>query len=361
MLRLGGGSFLMVAALLIMLLALLGALLSPFALFIDALPGDTSGFLAHLNTAKVYITDFLLWFFLSLAALMCVIILDARRRPRRGMAQIGLTARPSLRLPADLGPTKVAVAITAYNDAKATEQAVRDFKAQPDVVEVIVIDNNSRDETAALAAAAGARVVRETRQGYGYACIRGLHEALNVPGAETIILTEGDGTFVASDLAKFQAYIHQADLVVGTRVVPGLVEEGSQMDHFFIWGNIFASALLRLKFWDLQFLGAVRLSDLGCTYRAIRREALEKIVDQLRVGGNHFSPDMIMAALANGLSIVEIPVNFRRRIGKSKGASQSLWQGLRVGIAMIWHILTYRPRGPEIVDIEPGVGEHGVV
>jgi len=347
-------------AILVLLLAILGALLSPFALIVGALPVDTSGFLIHVNLAKLYIANFFLWFFLIFGTLMSSIVLASRwmrhRAPRRP-APAGMSSR----LASTWHPTKIAVAITAYNEAKAIEQVVREFKAQESVVEVIVIDNNSRDGTAALAARAGARVVLETRQGYGYACIRGLQEALNVPEAETIVLTEGDGTFVANDLAKFQAYIHQADLVVGTRVAPGLVEEHSQMDHFFIWGNIFASALLRLKFWDLQFLGAVSLSDLGCTYRAIRREALAKIARQLQVGGDHFSPDMIMAALASGLSIVEIPVSFRRRIGDSKGASRSLWQGLRVGLAMIWHIATYKPSSPQPVGLEPRPGEQTAV
>jgi len=113
---------------------------------------------------------------------------------------------------------------------------VRGFKAQRDVIEVIVVDNNSTDATAALAAAAGARVVSERKQGYGWACIRALQEAMRTPGAEVIALAEGDGTFDPADIAKFQAYIGQAELVVGTRVVNGLVEQGSQMDYFFTWG-----------------------------------------------------------------------------------------------------------------------------
>src|SRR5450759_4826530 len=84
---------------------------------------------------------------------------------------------------------RAVVAITAYNDALATAQAVRDFQRQPAVAKVLVIDNNSTDDTARLAAAAGAQVVNEPRQGYGYACIRGLAEGLKVPDADVIILT----------------------------------------------------------------------------------------------------------------------------------------------------------------------------
>ena len=135
-----------------------------------------------------------------------------------------------------------------------------------------------------MAAAAGARVISESRQGYGYACIRGLSEASRVPGADLVALVEGDGTFVADDLEKFLAYIPQADMVVGNRVVRGLVEPGSQMDYFFTWGNMAVAFLLRLRFWDSQFLGIATISDVGCTYRVIRREALQEILPELTVG-----------------------------------------------------------------------------
>ena len=234
------------------------------------------------------------------------------------------------------------VAITAYNDAEATAQAVADFRRRPGVVKVLVIDNNSTDETATLAVAAGATVVRETRQGYGYACIRGLSEGLKVAEADVVALTEGDGTFIAEDMDKFLAYIGDADLVVGNRVVRGLVDHDSQMDHFFTWGNMAVAMLLRLRFWDGRFLGPAGLTDVGCTFRAVRRQALERILPDLHVGGDHFSLHMLLVALAHDLSVVEIPIHLRRRVGQSKGASQSIWKGIAVGLVMVWHIMTFR-------------------
>jgi hypothetical protein len=160
-----------------------------------------------------------------------------------------------------------------------------------------------------------------------------------------VVLTEGDATFAAEDLPKFRAYIDQADMVVGNRVVSSLVERGSQMDYFFTWGNMAVGTLLRLRFWHPQFLGAASISDVGCTYRAIRKDALEHILPDLVVGGHHFSPHMLLVALYRGLSLIEIPVTLRRRIGVSKGAGRSFWPGLRVGLEMIWHIITYSPKG----------------
>jgi glycosyltransferase involved in cell wall biosynthesis len=243
---------------------------------------------------------------------------------------------------------KVAVALTAYNDAEATARDVRDFLRQPGVLKVLVIDNNSTDRTAELAEAAGATVVRETRQGYGFACIRGLAEGLKVPEADLIVLCEGDGSFFADDTAKFLAYIGNADLVLGNRVVRGLVDRDSQMDYFFIWGNMAAAMLMRLRFWDGRHLGPAGLTDVGCTYRAIRRSALERILPDLGVGGSHFSAHMILVAIARDLSVIEIPIRLRRRVGQSKGASQSLRKGLVVGLAMIWHIITFQLPRPAI-------------
>jgi hypothetical protein len=75
--------------------------------------------------------------------------------------------------------------------------------------------------------------------------------------------------------------------------------------------------------------------------RAIRAEALRRIVDKLYIGGHHFSPHMLMAAIADGLKVVEVPVTFRKRWGTSKGAGSGKWKGFGIGLQMIWHILTF--------------------
>ena len=336
-------------ALIVVFVAVLGALLHPFALLLSATPfhtGPVVGFLAELRAG---IADLLGWAVLGLLAIMVVYGLGGRLL-RRPAGSPDLASDEA----AELSSPKAVVAITAYNDAEATAQAVRDFRRQPGVVKVLVIDNNSTDRTAELATEAGATVIREPQQGYGYACIRGLVEGLNVRAADVIVLTEGDGTFFATDTAKFLAYIDHSDLVVGNRVVRGLVDDDSQMDHFFTWGNMAVAMLLRLRFWDGRHLGPAGLMDVGCTFRAIRRDALEKILPDLTVGGNHFSPHMLLVAIGHGLSVVEIPVRFRRRVGQSKGASQSLRKGLWVGLTMIWHIATFnlRPTPQQVAPVE---------
>src|SRR5439155_26960169 len=283
---------------------------------------------------KSDIADVLGWAVVALLIVMFVLVIRGRVTARRGGSHGSLSP---------INSVGMTVGIIAYNEAEAIAQLVRDFKAQLGVVDVIVVDNNSSDGTADLARSAGARVVHESKQGYGYACIRALREGVLAPQANVVILVEGDGTFAAADLAKFQAYIGQADMVVGTRVIRSLVEDGSQMDYFFTWGNIAVGTLLRLRFWHPQFLGAASISDVGCTYRAIRKEALERILPDLVVGANHFSPHMLLVALYRGLTLIEIPVTLHRRIGVSKGAGRNFWAGLKVGLVLIWHILTYTP------------------
>jgi cellulose synthase/poly-beta-1,6-N-acetylglucosamine synthase-like glycosyltransferase len=325
-------------ALFVMLLAILGALLHPLAMLLGVLPFDTRPVIGLLVLLRERIADLLGWGFLALLAVMAIYIAAGRWQRRRSKSSVSWDRL----VEGTRGQPRIAVAITAYNDADATAQAVRDFKAQPGVVDVVVVDNNSTDRTAALASAAGARVVIESRQGYGFACMRGLAEASRVTEADVVVLTEGDGTFFADDLTKLVAYIGDADLVVGNRVVRGLVDTDSQMDYFFTWGNMAVAMLVRLRFWDGRHLGPAGLSDVGCTFRAIRRSALERILGDLEVGGNHFSVHMLLVAMARDLSVIEIPIRLRRRYGASKGASQSVWKGFAVGLAMIWHIVTFR-------------------
>ena len=326
-------------ALIVILLAVLGAILHPIALLLAISPFDPRGVIRFMEELRAVIADLLGWGLLSLLAVMVFFVIRGRLTSQSQSPTHRLTS-PQTR------QTRTVVAITAYNDAAATADAVREFKRQPAVVEVIVVDNNSTDDTLGLAAAAGAIVVREARHGYGHACIRGLTESLKVADVEVVVLTEGDGTFFAEDLPKFLSYVDHSDLVVGNRVVRDLVDGDSQMDYFFTWGNMAVAMLLRLRFWDGRHLGPAGLMDVGCTYRAIRREALERILPDLVVGGNTFSPHMLLVAIARGLSVVEIPIRFRRRVGRSKGASQSLWKGLQVGLAMIWHIMTFRLQTP---------------
>jgi glycosyltransferase involved in cell wall biosynthesis len=226
---------------------------------------------------------------------------------------------------------KIAVGMTAYNDELSIGNAVKDFKAQENIAKVVVVDNNSTDRTKEEAIKAGAIVLNESTQGYGACCIRALKEAYK--NGNLIALVEGDGTFSGTDLQKFVAYIENADMVVGTRTTRELASPDSQMNWFMQYGNLVMAKLIQLRFWE------TRLTDVGCTFRLIRKEALSKIIDQLTVKGNHFSPHMILVALKNDLKVLEIPITFKRRVGKSKGVGGNVWKGFKTGLRMWWMIL----------------------
>lgn len=203
----------------------------------------------------------------------------------------------------------VSVVFPAYNEEQNIVTAVEDFYRTGVVDEVIVVDNNSRDRTAELVrTATKARLVTESRQGYGSALIRGLQEA----GGDLVILAEPDGTFLGRDVLKLLAYSEDFDLVMGTRTSRQLIWSGANMDWFLRFGNIAVAKMMELLF------NTPQLTDCGCTLRLVRREKLQLFVKQLRVARSHFLPEMVIRARRAGLTMIEIPVNYRSRVGESK-------------------------------------------
>ncbi|MGA2602918.1 MAG: glycosyltransferase family 2 protein [Verrucomicrobiia bacterium] len=226
---------------------------------------------------------------------------------------------------------KVSLVFPAYNEQDNIADAVQDFFRVGVVDEILVVDNNSKDLTAERAAAAGARVATETRQGYGAALQRGLREATG----EFIILAEPDGTFVGTDVIKLLAYASDFDMVCGTRTTRELIWAEANMGWFLRMGNIVVAKMVEYLF------NGPSLSDCGCTLRLINRQALQRILDKLTVTASHFLPEMVILALQNGLRVIEIPVNYRGRIGESK-ITGNLKGAIRTGANMIRLILRYR-------------------
>jgi len=219
----------------------------------------------------------------------------------------------------------------AYNEEEYIAEAVKEFSSIPEVDEVIVVNNNSTDRTKELAIKAGAIVVDEEKQGYGYACQRALKEA----SGDLIILVEPDGTFSAHDIEKFLAYSNDFDFVIGSRTSKEMIHEGANMGKFLRWGNWILAKMIEVLF------NGPSLTDVGCTYRLIKRDALEKIKDKFTVGGSHFSPEMIILAIKSRIPMIEIPVNYKERKGSSKITGKK-WAAFKLGLRMIKLILSYR-------------------
>lgn len=233
---------------------------------------------------------------------------------------------------------EISVVLPAYNEEEAVGSVIDSFahelRAKGRTFEIIVVDNNSSDSTNAIATQKGVRVVIEAKQGYGYACIRGLSEA----NGKMVFLTEADDSFSPRDLWKMLSYLEEEDIevVFGTRTTLELVERGAKMGWLLHWGNFFLGKLIQIQFWN-----RCRLSDVGCTFKGIKREALLRVEKNFGEGGPAFSPEMIIWCLKAGLRTVEIPIRYRRRIGQSKVTSNN-WKSILIGFRMLKLILTQR-------------------
>lgn len=226
---------------------------------------------------------------------------------------------------------QVVVALTAYDDEPSIAAAVADFRYHPSVRRVIVVDNNSRDNTARAAQQAGAVVVTETNPGYGRCVYRCLQEALAEKSVDLIVVCEGDMTFRAKDLEKLLAYIDHANVVNGTRIVEQLRDYTTQLSTFMYYGNFFVGKLLEVK-----HLGRGTFTDVGTTYKLLRRSTLERLLPILNPAVNlEFNAHFLDTALASGERVVECPITFHPRLGVSKGGNANNLRALRVGVRMI--------------------------
>jgi glycosyltransferase involved in cell wall biosynthesis len=198
---------------------------------------------------------------------------------------------------------RVAVIIPALDEEAAIGLVLAELP--PLALEVIVVDNGSSDRTGEIAQAAGARVVREPRKGYGQACLAGIAAA---PGADVLAFLDGDHSDYPAQLVDVLSPIlaGQADLVIGSRRL-GRRAPGAHPWHAVL-GTRVCVGLMNL------FIGT-RATDLG-PFRAITSAALGRLGMRDRSFG--WTVEMQVKAARRGLRVVEVPVDYRPRIGRSK-------------------------------------------
>ena len=222
---------------------------------------------------------------------------------------------------------KVSVIIPVYNEEQALPLVLHELP-RARVSEVIVVDNGSTDRTACVAQAAKAKVVREPRRGYGRACQAGLRAV--AADSEVVVFLDGDHSDYPEDLPALLLPIErdEADVVIGSRVL-GQAAPGSLTPQQR-FGNWLACSLIALRV-------RRRFTDLG-PFRAIRRARLMELgVRDPTFGWN---VEMQLKALKGGLRIVEVPVRYRPRIGRSK-ISGTISGTIRAGLKIIGTILRY--------------------
>lgn len=227
------------------------------------------------------------------------------------------------------------VVLTAYNDELSIKDSVNDFLSHPNVKRVVVISNNSKDQTLEFAVESGAIAFNEVKQGYGACVYRALSEGVKFDDTELTLLCEGDMTFRAYDIDKFLAYLPHADIVSGTRIVDQLRSKNTQLTNFMYYGNFFVGKLLELK-----HISTGTYTDVGTTYKLCRNKALCDLLPKLDNSVNlEFNPYFLDKALVNKLHVVECPVTFHPRVGVSKGGNINNFVAFKLGVRMIWGII----------------------
>jgi glycosyltransferase involved in cell wall biosynthesis len=175
--------------------------------------------------------------------------------------------------------------------------------------------------------------VHETRQGYGSAIRRGFAEA----SGDLILLAEPDGTFRGHDVLKLLAYADDFEVVYGSRTVKELIWKGANMGLFLKWGNYWVAKLMELLF------NSTSLTDVGCTMRCVHREALRDMEPYFTVEGSFFGPQMMVLSILLKMKMIQIPVNYTRRVGTSSVTGNKVVAFL-LGLRMIALIADYRLR-----------------
>jgi glycosyltransferase involved in cell wall biosynthesis len=226
---------------------------------------------------------------------------------------------------------KVSVVFPTYNEKDSIRAAIEDFFADGLIDEIVVVNNNAAEGTDEEVRRTRARLVHESRQGYGYAIWKGLAEATG----DLLMIAEPDGTFSGRDAIKLLAYSDDVPVVFGTRTSREFVWEGANMGFLLKYGNWAAGKLMEFLF------NTTILTDVGCSMRLLSREAYERIAPQFTVGGSAFGPQIMLLTILNRIPFVEIAVNYRKRVGKS-AVTGSKVRAVFLGFEMIAMILRYR-------------------
>jgi glycosyltransferase involved in cell wall biosynthesis len=225
----------------------------------------------------------------------------------------------------------VAVIFPTYNEKDSIRASTLECFDTGLADEVIVVNNNAAAGTSEEIRGTGAREIFETTQGYGHALLRGIDEC----DADLIVLSEPDGTFSGHDLIKLLAYSDDVPVVFGTRTTREFIWAGANMGWFLKWGNFAVAKMTEFLF------NTTLLTDMGCTLRLFRADALRRLRPHLTVGGSHFGCQLLLEVVVHKIPFVEIPVNYRPRVGKSS-VTGDFWKAFSLGFQMIGFVLAYR-------------------
>jgi dolichol-phosphate hexosyltransferase len=240
----------------------------------------------------------------------------------------------------------VTVVIPCYNEAASIGKVIRDFhkselnKAIFDF-DILVVDNNSQDNTASVAEKAGARVLKEYRQGKGYAMQTGFANIL--PEARYVVMLDGDDTYLPEEALRLLEPLHHnfCDVVVGSRL-------GGKMDH----GSM--PLLNRAGNWGFTHLARlvykVNVTDVFSGYYAWKRSALDRLVPHLHSHGFALEMEMLTKMARMKYNVYSVPITFNQRSGTPN--LRPILDGMRVLKMFIANLWWYKPVGSPLENEE---------
>ncbi len=221
----------------------------------------------------------------------------------------------------------VAVIFPTYREKNSIFKAIQEFDSSGYVDEIIVVDNNAEKGTQEQVGKTRARLVIERDQGYGKAIKTGI----DATDADLLIVTEPDGTFDGKDVIKLLSYSDDFDIVFGSRTHVPLIKSGAGMHFLRRILDVMLGKLIAFLFLSSTF------TDVGCTLRLTNRKSWTKIKKKSKSNGALFATEWQLIAARENIKFIEIPVNYRKRIGRSSLTDTFLKQAFW-GILIFFYI-----------------------
>ena len=226
---------------------------------------------------------------------------------------------------------EISLVLPTYREKESIRKVVLDFQKFAQIKEIIVVDNNAEKGTAEEVLDLGILLINEPIQGYGSAIKSGIKSSKY----EFICVCEPDGTFNPNDLYKLISYASESDFIVGTRTNTILVWSGANMGLFLRWGNWFVAKLTELLF------NTTYLSDVGCTFRLVRKSVALEIINKSKANGSIFGFEMLLEGLIKKVKVIQIPVNYHSRVGQSSVTGSKI-KAFWLGLSMINYLIKRR-------------------
>lgn len=225
----------------------------------------------------------------------------------------------------------VSIALATYKEKSSIKKVINDFFKTGFVDEVVVVNNNAELGTDEEIMQTDAKLIYETKQGYGYA----FQKALIETKSDYIVVSEPDGSLEAKDLERFLVYARDFDVVLGTRTSQIGSLSGSGMGIVRKFANVIEAKTIEILF------NTFALTDVGCTYKLFTRKALNKIIPLWRTKSALFNTELTLLTVSENFKFVEIPITYKKRVGVSSivGSWQQVikWAVIiQIYILIIW-------------------------